>query len=136
VLCVGALLVGGLIFLAVRALSSRNTSGPAGRTGGPLGQARPDLEERGHERPTYDSRRVESSGGIGTGPGRTQERDYDRDDLSSRRSSSASEREGGGPLRGIGSYEEPSRGDEPPPRRMRDRDDDDDVRSGGGIGGG
>jgi hypothetical protein len=138
-LCIGGLLLVGAIFLIGRALT-----GNRNRTGGTLGQpydptgtsnVDPVLRERGNERPTYDSRRVESSGGFGNEGGIPQTGGpFDRNlDNEFERGINT-----GGPLRGT-LDDQPDYGDlrdtgDDRPRRTRDRDDDD-IRSGGGFGG-
>jgi hypothetical protein len=119
-MCIGGIILVVLLALAVRSFTSgRNKNNPANRS---------VLDERGNERPTYDSRRVESSGGFGSEQpsnipqtGRNRARVYDtRRDVT--------DSTPGNPLPRIEDDEQTRL------RRERRTDDDDDVRSSGGFG--
>ena len=132
-LCVGAAILAVVIALAVRAFSSNRDR-----------DARRDvIDERGREVPTYDSRRVESSGGFGTESNipqtgtttdvsRDRARVYDPDsperdfgDVSDVDDRMRDRDESGRTLPDL---------DDDAETRRRNRPDDDDVRSSGGFG--
>lgn len=111
-LCLGAVLLVIILFaFARRAFGSGSRAG-----------SRSDeqvWQQRGSERPRYDSDEIESSGGIGRGPSTARTRDLDRDRNRDR----------------IRDRDEEPRSSLGRERRREDRDDDDDVRSSGGFGG-
>ena len=125
-LCVAGIVMVVLLAMAVRAFTS-----------GSRKQANRDVfEERGSERPTYDSERVESRGGFGSEGGSIPQtgkiddidRDFDRDRSRSRVYDA--DREPGDPLPRLDDDDD----DVVRRRRNRSADDDDDVRSSGGFG--
>lgn len=134
-LCVGGIIVIALIAMAVRAFTSRGRNTAAGDYPNVF-----DPAQRGNERPTYDSQRVESRGGFGAPPSNipqtgTQNRNRARIYDTQR---SMDERTPGSPLPRLNSNDAPGRSSSPitdnRPRRERSRHDDDNVRSGGGFG--
>jgi hypothetical protein len=120
-LCVGAILLAVIVFVAVRAFRSRNTptQTPGNMYPPPAGEPRPDLSQRGTERPTYDSPDVRTSGGFGGAPIPPTGQEYPSRNVRQDRNEP--------PAPGINSPEVP--------RRTRDRHDDEDIHSGGGFGG-
>lgn len=126
--CVGAVILGAIVFFAFRALTRNRPSNTS------VDQDDPAVfQQPGTERPRYDTREVESRGGFGGVPqtGATTDRDVQR--------SVDRELDRGvdfdGPIdRGDILPPLDDDPDREPPRR-RDRDGDDDVRSSGGFGG-
>jgi hypothetical protein len=118
-MCVGAIILVIVVAMAIRAFTSGRKNDQENRG---------VLNQRGNERPTYDSRRVESSGGFGSEgsnipqTGTNQARVYDD-------KRGISDRQAGDPLPRLDRDDEPRSRD-----RDRDRRDDDDVRSSGGFG--
>lgn len=137
--CIAGIVLIALVALAARAFSNR---GGATRGTGTMTEDDRVFNERGRERPTYDSQRVESSGGFGGVPttGSSTRRDTNRvrtfdevegevdreDDLDPNRRSTLprADDQWGDRDRDL---------DNPDRPRRRDRDDDD-VRSSGGFG--
>lgn len=136
--CIAGIVLIALVALAARAFSNR---GGTTRGTGPMSEDDRVFNERGRERPTYDSQRVESSGGFGGVPstGASTRRESNRartfdeiegevdreDDLDPTRRSTLSRADDQWGERDVDTPDRP---------RRRDRDDDD-VRSSGGFGG-
>ena len=123
-MCIGGIILVVLLALVVRAFTSAGRNNQANRNV-------IDQTERGHERPTYDSQRVESSGGFGSEGANIPATGTDRDRNRARvydTSRDVTDRQAGDPL--------PRLDDDDEVRRRRERRaDDDDVRSSGGFGG-
>jgi hypothetical protein len=119
-MCVAGIVLVVLLALAVRAFTSAANRKQTNRD---------VFDERGRERPTYDSERVESRGGFGSEggsipqTGRTSDFDRDRN----RVRAYDSDRQPGDPLPRLDD-------DDQDISRRRERRDDDDVRSSGGFG--
>jgi hypothetical protein len=119
--CIGAILLVGLAFLARRALASRNNPR----------DDRSIWTERGKERPRHDTRDIGTSGGFGNAPtSRTRPEGRQAGSPPSRGSGF------GGGSTGRTSGRSSGLGSAPRQQPRRERDDDDDVRSSGGFGGG
>ena len=116
-LCVAGIVMVVLLALAVRAFTSNaNRSNPANRD---------VFNERGRERPTYYSERVQSRGGFGSEGGSIPQTGFNNDVSDVDRTRDRTRTYDSDRL---------DDADEQARRRRDRRDDDDDVRSSGGFG--